>query len=88
MRPTDALPRSPELPPELERREVAALDHDASLAEVELVGAPLADQRSSGVTFEIVKLAGVELSGSRLEHLTLVHAALSDELPRLLALER
>ncbi|HYM55372.1 MAG TPA: pentapeptide repeat-containing protein [Solirubrobacteraceae bacterium] len=71
-----APPRGPELPARLERGKSAALSHDASFTETELTGASLVDQHARGLTFETAKLAGVDLSGSRLEHLRIVDAVL------------
>ena len=53
---------------------MTALGHDGTFAEIELAGTSLVDQHANGVTFETVKLKSVELSGSRLEHLTITHA--------------
>ncbi|HTA14908.1 MAG TPA: pentapeptide repeat-containing protein [Solirubrobacteraceae bacterium] len=72
------IPRKPELPAQLERGEIAALGHDAGLSEIELVGISLVDQRAKGVCLDTVRLVGVDLSGSHLEHLRILHAALND----------
>lgn len=69
-------PEVPELPPELDPAAVAQLDHDAGYSELELVGAALQDQLARGVTFHDSKLMRVDLSGSRLEHLTLANCEL------------
>jgi uncharacterized protein YjbI with pentapeptide repeats len=77
VRPDDASPRQPELPPELERAQIDVLDHDATFAEIEVVQTPLTDQHANGVTFGTAKLSSVDLSGSRLEHLSIADAALN-----------
>jgi uncharacterized protein YjbI with pentapeptide repeats len=73
----DPQPRRPELPSELHAGELAALEHDAAIAEVELSRSQLPDQRANGVSFDSARLAGVDLSGSRLEHLSIVNAVLT-----------
>jgi hypothetical protein len=66
----DISPREPELPAELQRIELSALEHDHAVAEFELAGAALADQRAGGVSLQSVRLTNVALSGSRLEALS------------------
>jgi uncharacterized protein YjbI with pentapeptide repeats len=77
VRPDDASPRQPELPPELERIEIDALSHDATFTDIEVVQASLVDQHANGVTLGTVGLSSVDLSGSRLEHLSIADAALT-----------
>jgi uncharacterized protein YjbI with pentapeptide repeats len=72
-----AEPRHPELADELAHVEIATLGHDAAIGEVELSQAQLPDQRANGVSFDSVRLAGVDLSGSRLEHLSVVNGVLA-----------
>ena len=71
-------PGPPELPRQLDRSEIAALDHDARVADVELAGGSLVDQHANGVAFQTVKLAHVDLSGSRLEHLRVTDGQLDE----------
>jgi uncharacterized protein YjbI with pentapeptide repeats len=78
MRTAAPSPGEPVLPLGLDRGEIASLRHDDRICELELIGAELSDQHASGVGFETVKLAGVDLSGSRLEHLSIVDGALHD----------
>ncbi len=78
MRSAASPPREPQLPPRLEGGTIAALGHDARITELELVGTSLIDQHASGVTFETVKLARIDLSGSRLEHLRIIDGTLHD----------
>jgi hypothetical protein len=70
-------PTRPELPDELERATRDSLEHDATLAELELSGAPLSDQNARGVSFQTARLTGIDLSGSRLEHVRITEAVLS-----------
>jgi uncharacterized protein YjbI with pentapeptide repeats len=76
MPPIAPSPGPPELPAQLDRSEIAALEHDAEFADVELAGSSLADQHANGVTFQTVKLAHVDLSGSRFEHLRILDGLL------------
>jgi uncharacterized protein YjbI with pentapeptide repeats len=78
MPPVAPSPSSPELPVQLEHSEIAALDHDAKVADVELARSSLADQHANGVAFQTVKLAHVDLSGSRLEHLRITDGQLDE----------
>lgn len=68
-------PQPPCLPAALAHVEPAALAHDASYAEAELRALALPEQHAGGVAFEACRLAGVDLSGSRLEELKLVDCA-------------
>ena len=70
-------PQPPQLPADLERREIRALEHDATYAEVDLANLALTDQHANGVTFQTAKLTGVELAGSRLEHLGITDTQLT-----------
>jgi uncharacterized protein YjbI with pentapeptide repeats len=62
----------------LDRGEITVLHHDDRICDVELTEVALGEQHASGVAFETVKLAGADLSGSRLEHLRIVDGALYD----------
>ncbi len=62
----------------LERGELAALTHDASLAEIELGGVVLADGHAKGVMLNTIRLTNCDLSGSRLEYLRIVEGELRD----------
>jgi uncharacterized protein YjbI with pentapeptide repeats len=72
-----ASPRPPDLPAQLDAVEVKALSHDGAFTEVEVAGGWLVDQHANGVVFETVKLASVDLSGSRLDHLRISDGALT-----------
>jgi uncharacterized protein YjbI with pentapeptide repeats len=76
MSPAASPPTEPQLPDALDRGEIASLDHDARFSDVELTDISLVDQRANGVAFETVRLAQVDLSGSRLEHLRILDGAL------------
>jgi uncharacterized protein YjbI with pentapeptide repeats len=76
MSPPALPPTRPELPEQLEQIELSALEHDERLAELELTGGLLVDQRARGVTFQAVRLTGTDLSGSQLEHLRIVDCML------------
>ncbi len=71
-----APPREPRLPLQLDRGAIDTLHHDGELSESELAGASLANQSASGFRFVTVRLADVDLSGSRLEHLAITDGAL------------
>jgi uncharacterized protein YjbI with pentapeptide repeats len=75
-RPADP-PLQPDLPAQLEPAGSCALAHDAAYAEVELVDIALTDQRARGVSVASARLTDVDLSGSRVDHLNLVDAALA-----------
>jgi uncharacterized protein YjbI with pentapeptide repeats len=77
MRAPTPTPGEPQLPPELERRELTLLGHDESFAEIEAAGFSLIDQNAKGVTFQVARLTDIDLSGSRLEHLRVLDGALS-----------
>jgi uncharacterized protein YjbI with pentapeptide repeats len=76
MAPATPSPGQPQLPPQINPGEIAALDHDARVTDIELSDVTLADQHANGVTFETVRLARVDLSGSRLEHLRIIDGVL------------
>ncbi len=78
MRSAAPAPREPALPSGLDRVEIALLRHDDRICELELTGAELSDQHANGVGFEMVKLTSVDLSGSRLEHLSILDGMLHD----------
>lgn len=77
MSPPAVAPTKPELPEHLEQIELTVLQHDVRLADLELVGGSLADQRARGLTFQTMRLTGTDLSGSQLEHVRMVDSALS-----------
>lgn len=76
IRPVAPYPRDSQLPTHLDQVAIDTLEHDARISELELADASLADQHANGVTFGTVKLARVDLSGSRLEHLKITDGAL------------
>jgi uncharacterized protein YjbI with pentapeptide repeats len=49
-RPAASAPLAPDLPPELNPGEIKALAHDESVAELELTGVVLTEQRANGVS--------------------------------------
>jgi uncharacterized protein YjbI with pentapeptide repeats len=69
-------PREPDLPERLPPVELAELDHDATFDEVAIAGPSLTSQRARGVTFQTARLAHLDLSGSRLEDLTIAESVL------------
>ncbi len=71
------LPQPPSVAPSLTPAAPSALEHDATLAECELRDLALTDQRARGVTMQAVRLAGVELARSQLEHLRITDAAMA-----------
>ena len=77
MSPRAEPPHRPELPADLQHATLEELSHDATLTEIELEDAALADQNARGVTVQTAKLARVDLGGSRLEHLRIGDALLS-----------
>ena len=64
------------LPAELERATIRALAHEAACSEVELISLSIAEQDAGGVKLDNARLSGVDVSGSRLEALRLIDAAL------------
>ena len=74
---TAVAPQPPHPVAELEATAPSALEHDETHAEVSLTDVDLADQHAGGVTFESVELRRVDLSGSRLEQLSLRDATLT-----------
>jgi uncharacterized protein YjbI with pentapeptide repeats len=70
-------PTRPELPDDLPKATPDSLEHDATLAELELCDASLTDENARGVTFQSARMKRVDLSGSRLEHLRVTEAVLS-----------
>jgi hypothetical protein len=64
------------LPLQLDRCEIDTLRHDGDLNESELTGLSLVDQNANGVTLATVLLTDLDLSRSRLEHLTITDGAL------------
>lgn len=77
MSPRAEPPRRPELPDGLQHATLEELSHDATLTEIELEDAALADQNARGVTVQTARLTRVDLGGSRLEHLRIGDALLS-----------
>jgi uncharacterized protein YjbI with pentapeptide repeats len=77
MPPSTPSPAQPQLPPQMNPSEIAALDHDARVNEIALSDVALVDQHANGVTFGTVSLSRVDVSGSRLEHLRIVDGVLS-----------
>ncbi len=69
-------PQPPELPVQLDRRELSALSHDIVYAEIELANTELADQHANGVTLTADKLTTIDLSGSQLEQLRVTDSEL------------
>jgi uncharacterized protein YjbI with pentapeptide repeats len=69
-------PQAPELPPSLEPGEVSSFSHDESHAEIELADVALCDQHAKGLALQTVRLRKVDLSGSRLDHLSLIDGTL------------
>jgi uncharacterized protein YjbI with pentapeptide repeats len=69
-------PGQPQLPHQINPGKIEALHHDDRIGDIELSDIAMIDQHANGVTFETVKLARVDLSGSRLEHLHIVDGAL------------
>jgi hypothetical protein len=70
-------PRLPDLPAGLDVGEVTVLGHDSVFTEVELAALSLVDQHANGVALDTIKLASVDLSGSRLNHLRISDGALT-----------
>lgn len=75
-RPRAALPVAPDIPPELCPVRLTALEHDASLFEVDLREAELAGGWAVGVSFRSSTLRAVDLAGSELEQLHVLDATL------------
>ena len=72
MRAPTPSPAEPDLPDELTPAELRELGHDERLNELELRDLDLHDQSARGVSISACRLASADLSGSRLEHLSLV----------------
>lgn len=69
-------PRPPELPSQLEQVPLGVLAQDARYEEIELANAAIPDQHAGGVSFQTARLTNVDVSGSRLESLTLADSKL------------
>jgi uncharacterized protein YjbI with pentapeptide repeats len=66
------------MPAALEDVEPGDLGHDRVCAEVRLAGGALTGRHAQGVTLESAELRAVDLSGSRLAHLTATDAIFTD----------
>jgi uncharacterized protein YjbI with pentapeptide repeats len=71
-----AAPEAPDLPGDLAPWTQPTLSHDEALREVSLTDHELPDQHASGVQIQGAWLTGVDLSGSRLDHLQITDAEL------------
>jgi uncharacterized protein YjbI with pentapeptide repeats len=72
MRAATPSPAEPDLPDELPSAELSELGHDDRLSELNLKDLDLHEQSARGVSIKACRLSATDLSGSRLEHLSLV----------------